>query len=121
MRIQHLIHNILHPNPENPSQMAAINDRLARLEAELKKATDGYRLLLIEKNPDILPELINGESIAALEDSTTTARELTARIRRQIEKQLAAERIPGGAPARTPPNLENLNAHEKIVYGLEKE
>jgi hypothetical protein len=94
------------------------NTRLTKLEADLEKATSGYRQMLISNNPDILPELIGGESIEALDSSLATGRELTEKVKKQLEKQMAAERIPGGAPARTPLDTSNLSSHEKIVYGL---
>jgi hypothetical protein len=103
---------------EEQTELEIINARLTKLEADLEKATTGYRQMLISNNPDILPELIGGESIEALDRSLTTGRELTEKVKKQLEKQMAAERIPGGAPARTPPDTSNLSSHEKIVYGL---
>jgi len=97
-----------------------INARLEKLEAELEKAVSGYRLLLIKENPDVLPELINGENIEALDRSLAAGRELTARVQQQIEKRLQAERIPNGAPVRTAPDAEGLSSYEKIRYGLDK-
>jgi hypothetical protein len=111
--------------PKESQQLQEINlalqktsERLAKLEADLNKATAGYRSMLVSQNPEVLPELIRGESIEELDKSLATAKELTEKVRQQIEKKAAAERIPGGAPARTAPNAENMNAHEKIVYGL---
>jgi hypothetical protein len=111
--------------PEESQQIEEINsalkktgERLAKLEADLTKATAGYRSMLVSQNPEVLPELIRGENIDELDRSLVTAKELTEKVRQQIEKKAAAERIPGGAPARTAPDTENMNAHEKIVYGL---
>jgi hypothetical protein len=96
------------------------NARLAKLEEDLEKAVAVYRQTLINRNPDILPELIGGESIEALDCSLLAARELTDKVYQQLEKKAHAEHIPGGAPVRTPPDTENLTSHEKIVYGLEQ-
>jgi hypothetical protein len=110
---------------EENRQMQEINqvlrktsERLARLEAELSKATAGYRSMLINQNPEILPELINGENTEALDRSLITAKELTEKVRQQIEKKTNAERIPGGAPVRAAPDTESMNSLEKIIYGL---
>jgi hypothetical protein len=96
------------------------NNRLEKLEADLGKAIGGYRLALIDQNPDILPDLITGGSIEELDRSLTSAKDLTKRIREKLEQKTAAERIPSGAPARTPLDTSNLSSHEKIVYGLEQ-
>jgi hypothetical protein len=128
MRVNQLIKNIFKNNKKQEVQHQELekintllnqtNNRLTKLEADLEKATTGYRQMLISNNPDILPELIGGESIEALDRSLSTGRELTEKIKKQLEKQMAAERIPSGAPTRTPPDTENLSSHEKIVYGL---
>jgi hypothetical protein len=102
------------------TEIEQIKTRLAKLEGDLEKAISGYRLMLISQNPDILPELVQGESIEALERSLATARELTARMKQKLEQQMAAERIPAGAPARSTADPENLSSYEKIRYGLEK-
>ncbi len=129
MRVSQLIKNIFKnerkTEVKHQTELEKINtllvqtsNRLTKLEADLEKATTGYRQMLISNNPDILPELIGGKSIEALDHSLTTGRELTEKVKKQLEKQKDAERIPGGAPARTPPDTSNLSSHEKIVYGL---
>jgi hypothetical protein len=97
-----------------------LTHRIEKLESDLEKATAGYRQMLISNNPDILPDLINGGSIEALDRSLTTGRELTEKVKKQLEKQTAEKRVPGGAPVRMPPDTENLSSHEKIIYGLEQ-
>jgi hypothetical protein len=99
-------------------EIELINARLGKLEGDLEKAVSGYKLLLIKNNPDILAEMITGRSIEEIDRSLTTARELTNRIRENLEKKTAAERIPGGAPPRSPPDTDNLSSSEKIRYGL---
>jgi hypothetical protein len=102
------------------TEFEIINARLEKLEADLGKALCGYRTVLIKENPDILPDLIEGESIEALDLSLTAAREITEKIKTRLEAQQAAERIPGGAPVRTPLDMETLSSHEKIIQGLER-
>ena len=101
-------------------EIEKINARLEKLEGDLEKAISGYKLMLIQNNPDILAELISGDSIETIDRSLSQARELTDRIRVKLEEKTTAERIPVGAPSRTPPNLENLSSHENIRYGLEQ-
>jgi hypothetical protein len=95
-------------------------NNLEKLESDLNKAISGYRLMLVSRNPELLPELISGDSIEALDRSVKSAQELTARIKKQLETQQQAERVPPGAPGRVEPDVANLSAREKIYLGLEK-
>ena len=100
-------------------ELKTTNIRLDQLEKELGKALSGYKVMLLKNNPDILAEMIGGESVEAVDRSLEAARQLTGRIRQNMEQKITSERIPGGAPVRTPPNIDNLNSYEKILYGLE--
>jgi hypothetical protein len=103
---------------ERQTELEIINARLEKLEGDLEKAISGYKLTLINNNPDILPELIGGESIETLDASLLRARELTGRIKENLEKKAASQRTPAGAPSRIPPDTENMSSEEKIKYGL---
>jgi hypothetical protein len=100
------------------TELEKITARVERLEGDLKKATGGYRAMLIKENPDILPELINGESIEGLDISLEVGKELTRKVRLQLENQKAADKVPAGAPARAPIDIESMSSDEKIAYGL---
>jgi hypothetical protein len=142
-KLSSLVRNIFKTNRENPSQspfvkgrrgekegkrkeftpieleqITKINARLEQMEESLKKATGGYRSMLVKENPEILPELISGESIEGLDHSLEVAKELTRKVQLQLEARKAAERVPAGAPARTPIDIESMSADEKIAYGL---
>jgi hypothetical protein len=99
-------------------EIEKINARLEKLEGDLEKAISGYKLMLIQNNPDILAELISGDSIETIDRSLSQARELTNSIKQNFEKSSASERIPAGAPARLPLDTNNLSSEEKIKYGL---
>jgi hypothetical protein len=106
-------------NNEEQIILKQMDLRLKKLEGSLEKAVSGYRLMLINNNPDVLPELITGESIEALDSSLLKARELTGRIKEKLDSITAAERIPEGAPSRIAPDTESLSSEEKIRYGLQ--
>jgi hypothetical protein len=67
--------------------------------------------------PDVLPELVQGESVDELDRSLVTARETVARVREQMQAQAAA-RIPAGSPARGGPDRSGLSPSEKIRLGI---
>jgi hypothetical protein len=88
------------------------------LGESLKGAIAGYKALIIASNPGVLPELINGESIEALNSSMTKGKELTGKVRTNLEAQIQKTRVPAGAPARGPEDVSGLSAREKINRGL---
>ncbi len=102
------------------TELESINARLTKLESDLEKAVTGYRQMLINNNPEILPEMIGGSNIDELDGSVKTARELTEKIKAKLEQKITAEKVPGGAPVRTLPDIGNLSSYEKIIYGLEQ-
>jgi len=101
-------------------ELMEINARLEKLEGDLGKAITGYKLMLIKENPDILADLIRGESIEEIDRSLSQAKELTNSIRAKLEEKISAEKIPAGAPTRLPPDLNALSSEEKIRYGLKQ-
>jgi hypothetical protein len=109
------------PSTPSPEQILIkqMDLRLQKLEGSLDKAIAGYRLMLIKDNPDILPELIAGDTIEILDSSLHKARELTGKIKEKIEEKRTAERIPIGAPTRSLPDTDSLSPEEKIKYGLQ--
>jgi uncharacterized coiled-coil protein SlyX len=90
----------------------------AHLGESLKGAIDGYKALIIASNPDVLPELINGENIEALNNSLAKGKELTGKVKTNLEAQAQKSRVPAGSPVRGPEDVSGLSAREKINRGL---
>jgi chromosome segregation ATPase len=95
------------------------------LTAKLEKATNGltsaiqsYKEMMLKANPTIPEELIKGDTIEAVDQSLESAKTLVAQVRTTIEAELAAGKVPAGAPARTPPDLSSLSPREKIKYAI---
>ncbi len=84
---------------------------------ESRRLAERYRTVLLQAAPDVLPELVQGESVDELDRSLVTARETVARVREQMQTQAAA-RIPAGSPARGGPDLSGLSPAEKIRLGI---
>jgi hypothetical protein len=111
------------PDPrlaEMEKAVSAANERLDQLNGSLKQAVDSYRALVIRANPDVLPELISGESIEALDGSLSRARELIGKVKSGLETQAAAMRVPSGAPQRGTADITGLSAREKINLGIDR-
>ena len=100
-------------------RLAAESTRQAdHLEASLKQAVTGYRNLIILSNPEVLPELISGETLESLNDSLSKARELTGKVKENLVAQARLTRVPAGAPVRGEPDTSGLSSREKIQRGI---
>jgi hypothetical protein len=71
--------------------------------------------------PDLPPELVNGETLSEVDASLDAARRTVAPIRSRIgvESEVSAG-FPVGAPARSGTSTAGMNAVEKISAGLEQ-
>ena len=75
---------------------------------------DGF----LRVEPDVPEELIAGDSIEAIADSLTSAKELVTKIRKGMEAEISLARVPIGAPERAAPDLSALSPREKIQYAI---
>ena len=89
-----------------------------QLQDSFKQAVSSYKALAVQTNPDILEELITGDSIDAINSSLKSARELVNKVRSGVEAEIALTKVPAGAPQRTPVDLSALSPREKIQYGI---
>ncbi|MGE5595523.1 MAG: hypothetical protein ACM3S1_05750 [Hyphomicrobiales bacterium] len=115
------------PTPADPGEggpsyeelLAALAERDARIaahEAHQRELLDRVRAAMLTAEPDIDPDLVQGATLAELEASFESARELVSRIRKRVAGQLAAS-VPAGAPGRAAPPAP-ASAMEKIRAGL---
>jgi predicted RNase H-like nuclease (RuvC/YqgF family) len=99
-------------------QLAEAGNALDELGKALPQAVAAYKEILVAANPGVLPEMISGDSIEAVNESLQNARNLMERVRQEMENEAAKTRVPAGAPPRTPPDLSALSPREKIQYAL---
>ncbi len=90
----------------------------ASLLQELSQTTSKYRDALLASYPEVPPDLVQGQTVAEIDESIARARQMVERIRNQMEAQAASQRVPPGAPLRSAPDLSALSPHEKILQGL---
>ncbi|MBA7664668.1 hypothetical protein ES703_72729 [subsurface metagenome] len=98
--------------------MAEADDSLNKLGESFKQAVASYKALVVQSNPDVPEELVTGDSIEAITDSLTSAKELVSKIRKDMEAEISLARVPAGAPERTAPDLSGLSPREKIQYAV---
>jgi len=103
---------------DRDSQIAVLNQSLAELESRLSQAVEAYRALVVKANPAVPEELIVGDSIEEIDQSLANAQVLIDRVRQELEVEIAAAKIPAGAPLRTPLDFSALSPKEKIQYAI---
>jgi uncharacterized coiled-coil protein SlyX len=100
------------------NQIAALKQSLAELESRLSQAVEAYRALVVKANPAVPEELVSGDSIEEIDQSLASAQLLIDRVRQELEVEIAAAKIPAGAPLRTPLDFSALSPKEKIQYAI---
>jgi hypothetical protein len=100
--------------------IARKKEQIAALDGSLKQAVISYQTLIVRSNPDVLPEMLAGDTIAALDGSLAKARDLIGKIKTGLETQSHANHVPAGAPPRGAADLSSLSPRDKIRVGMEK-
>ena len=96
------------------------DSEMAVLKGSLSGAVAKYRAALLATAPEIPAELVKGESIDEIDASLEQARGIVSKVRQQLEADAEANKVPTGAPERTPQDLSALSPAEKIAYALRK-
>jgi len=91
---------------------------VAESDKKLAQAVSSYKALVVKSNPEVLEELITGDTIEGISASLERAKTIVGRVRQGLEVEIAAARVPAGAPQRTPIDLSALSPREKIQYGI---
>ncbi len=98
--------------------MVESDEKLTEINNTLAQAVAGYKALVVATNPEVLGELITGDTIEAVNESLENARALVGRVRQGMEEEASRMRVPAGAPQRTPLDLSVLSPREKIQYAI---
>ena len=98
--------------------VAELEQKLADLNNALPQAVSSYRALVVKSSPGVPEELITGDTIEAIDESLANAQTLIDRVRQELEAEIAAAKVPAGAPQRTPVDLSALSPREKIQYAI---
>ena len=97
---------------------AESEEKLTAINHSLTEAVASYKALVARFNPEVLEELITGDTIEAIDQSLEQAKTLVSRVRQGLEDERTAGKVPAGAPVRTPPDLSALSPREKINYAI---
>ncbi len=95
-----------------------LEGKLAAVVDSLAEAVARYRAVIVRANPEVVEDLITGDTIDAIDESFVTARSVIDRVKRGMEEETALARVPAGAPERRTPDLSALSSREKIQYAI---
>lgn len=98
--------------------VAESDEKLTTIKNSLAEAVAGYKATVVQANPEVLDELITGDTIESINESLKKAKTLISRVRQGLEVEISGAKIPAGAPQRTPPDLSALSPREKIQYAI---
>ncbi len=98
--------------------LAESEEKLTTLNHSLAEAVASYKALVTQSNPEVLEELITGDTIEAINESLEKAKTLISRVKQGLDAEIAAGKVPAGAPIRTPLDLSALSPQEKISYAI---
>ena len=87
-------------------------------EAAIGIATGKYREALVAGHPDIPQELIAGNTVEELFTSVEKGKAVVESVKKALDEQAAAGKVPAGAPTRGGISTEGMSAKEKIVAGI---
>ncbi len=96
------------------------SQKLDSVNMSLAQSVQSYKALVVQSNPEVVEELITGDTIEAINQSLESAKAVVSRVRKGMEAEIAAGKIPAGAPERTPLDLSSLSPREKIQYAITK-
>ena len=97
---------------------AELEERLTTISSSLAEAIASYRAMVVQANPEVLEELISGDTIEAINESLNKAKTLVSKVRQGLETEISLARVPAGAPERTAPDFSALSPREKIQQAI---
>lgn len=96
--------------------LAALREEVAALRERLVAAH--RRALLAEHRGEVIEELVQGDSVEALDASVAQARAAYARVAARLRAERARAAVPASNAVRTGPQLEGLSPQAKIAAAL---
>ena len=97
---------------------ADLEERLTAMSNSLAEAVASYKAMVIQANPEVIEELVSGDTIESINESLGQAKTLISKVRQGVEAEISLTKVPAGAPERTLPDLSALSPREKIQYAV---
>jgi len=108
---------------ELESSLSEAKKQSEALTTSLKEARDQavakYATMAKALNPTIPEGMINGETIADIDASVEKAKGLVAAVKKTLETEASAAKVPAGAPTRGE-TTEGMTPRDKIAAGIQQ-
>ncbi len=98
-------------------ERADLSAQIETLNQRIQSTTEAYREALIEANPDIPVEMVQGETIEALTAAVEQGRSLVESVEQRLE---AEAEVPGGSADRVDSMPAGLSGVAKIRHALSR-
>lgn len=106
-------------NVDLKRQLADGNAQRSSLITGQDEALRAYRDMVLQREPQLPPDLVSGGTLNDLNASIEGARTIVAHVQKALQQSNDASRVPAGAPMRTiQPDVATLTPAEKILYGV---
>jgi len=102
---------------EAKSQGEASATELASVKEARDEAVSRYLGMAKASNPQVPQDIINGETIAEIDASVEKGKGLVSAVKKTLESETAAAKVPAGAPTRGE-TTEGMSNKEMIAAGL---
>ena len=102
------------------TELAGRDKEVSDLRGKLGGAAAKYRQIILSGSPEVPEELVKGETVEEIEVSFANARKVVERVKQGMEAHQQRERVPTGAPPRSPLDVSAMSPQEKIAYALRK-
>jgi len=96
----------------------AISAELAAASEAKNQAVAKYLSMAKALNPNIPEGIIGGESIAEIDASVEKGKAIVEAVKKAMESEASAARVPAGAPTRSGIPTEGMSPKEKIAYAI---
>jgi len=108
---------------ELESSLSEAKSQSEALTTSLKEARDQavakYATMAKALNPTIPEDMISGETIAEIDASVEKAKGLVAAVKKTLETEASAAKVPAGAPTRGE-TTEGMTPRDKIAAGIQQ-
>ena len=109
-------------------QLQAATTKIATFNAELASATEAkdqavakYLGMAKALNPNIPEGIISGSTIEEIDVSLEKGKDTVEAVRKSLEAEAAATKVPAGAPTRGGISVEGMSPREKIAYAISRQ
>ena len=97
----------------------AISAELSTIKEARDQAVTKYLDMAKALNPNIPEGIIGGETIAEIDQSIEKGKAIVEAVKKAMESEASAARIPAGAPTRGAISTEGMSPKEKIAYAIQ--